>query len=190
MEHFEEVVSRAGGADESAPQGYEDAQGRWRHPHKLMIVEVHAGWCRVCKGLQPKLLKLIRKHPEVLCCKINKTENEVYFGPHASSPPRVSQKRFRACCCRMSGWVQASNAALGFHDSLRQRIINPPWYHHSARTVSCRDDQPYYYCLFDAGYFTLIVYINSITHVCSRELTVFIRCLKSRVSDAAIALPP
>ncbi|CAM9283176.1 unnamed protein product, partial [Sphacelaria rigidula] len=76
MEHFEEVVSRAGGADESAPQGYEDALGRWRHPHKLMMVEVHAGWCRVCKGLQPKLLKLMKQHPEVLCCKINKTDNE------------------------------------------------------------------------------------------------------------------
>lgn len=41
-----------------------------------MMVQVHAGWCRVCKGLQPKLLKLIAKHPEVLCCKINKTHNE------------------------------------------------------------------------------------------------------------------
>lgn len=73
-EHFDDVVSRAAGADEH--EGYEDAQGNWRVPHKLMMVQVHAGWCRVCKGLQPKLLKLIAKHPEVLCCKINKTHNE------------------------------------------------------------------------------------------------------------------
>lgn len=74
-EHFEDVVSRAAGADEH--EGYEDAQGNWRLPHKLMMVQIHAGWCRVCKGLQPKLLKLITKHPEVLCCKINKTHHEV-----------------------------------------------------------------------------------------------------------------
>lgn len=73
-EHFDDVVSRAAGADDH--EGYEDAQGNWRVPHKLMMVQVHAGWCRVCKGLQPKLLKLIIKHPEVLCCKINKTQNE------------------------------------------------------------------------------------------------------------------
>lgn len=77
LEHFEDVLSRAGGADESAPDGYQDALGRWRHPHKLMVVEVYAGWCRVCKGLQPKILKLMKQHPEVLCCKINKTANEV-----------------------------------------------------------------------------------------------------------------
>ena len=73
-EHFDDVVSRAAGADDH--EGYEDAQGNWRVPHKLMMVQVHAGWCRVCKGLQPKLLKLIIRHPEVLCCKINKTHNE------------------------------------------------------------------------------------------------------------------
>ncbi|CAM9606385.1 unnamed protein product [Ectocarpus sp. 8 AP-2014] len=73
-EHFEDVVSRAAGADEH--EGYEDAQGNWRVPHKLMMVQIHAGWCRVCKGLQPKLLKLITKHPEVLCCKINKAHHE------------------------------------------------------------------------------------------------------------------
>lgn len=76
-EHFDDVVSRAAGADEASSGGYEDAQGNWRVPHKLLMVEVHAGWCRVCKGLQPKLLKLITKHPEVICCKINKTQNEV-----------------------------------------------------------------------------------------------------------------
>lgn len=73
-EHFDDVVSRAAGAD--GHEGYHDAQGNWRIPHKLMMVEVHAGWCRVCKGLQPKLLKLVARHPEVLCCKINKTQNE------------------------------------------------------------------------------------------------------------------
>lgn len=78
-EHFDDVVSRAAGADDH--EGYEDAQGNWRVPHKLMMVQVHAGWCRVCKGLQPKLLKLIIKHPEVLCCKINKTHNEASVGP-------------------------------------------------------------------------------------------------------------
>lgn len=75
-EHFQDVVSRAGGASEASPDGYEDAQGKWRHPHKLMVVEIHAGWCRACKGLQPKLLKLTKQHPEVLFCKINKTNNE------------------------------------------------------------------------------------------------------------------
>lgn len=73
-DHFDDVVSRAAGADEH--EGYEDAQGNWRIPHKLMMVQVHAGWCRVCKGLQPKLLKLVTRHPEVLCCKINKTHHE------------------------------------------------------------------------------------------------------------------
>lgn len=76
-EHFEDVVARAAGADETLSEGYEDANGAWRTPHKLLMVEIHAGWCRVCKGLQPKLLKLVKKHPEVLCCKINKTKNEV-----------------------------------------------------------------------------------------------------------------
>lgn len=75
-EHFDDVVSRAAGADEASSEGYEDAQGNWRIPHKLMMVQIHAGWCRVCKGLQPKLLKLVTNHPEVLCCKINKTQNE------------------------------------------------------------------------------------------------------------------
>lgn len=74
--HFQDVVSRATGADSAAPDGYLDAKGRWRHPHKLMLVEVYADWCRACKGLQPKLLKYIKNHPEVLCCKINKTKNE------------------------------------------------------------------------------------------------------------------
>lgn len=78
------MVSRAAGADEH--EGYEDVQGNWRVPHKLMMVQVHAGWCRVCKGLQPKLLKLITKHPEVLCCKINKTHHEV----SASHPNRLA----------------------------------------------------------------------------------------------------
>ncbi|CAM9371187.1 unnamed protein product, partial [Hapterophycus canaliculatus] len=77
-EHFDDVVSRAAGAD--GHEGYHDAQGSWRVPHKLMMVEVHAGWCRVCKGLQPKLLKLVARHPEVLCCKINKTKNEELAG--------------------------------------------------------------------------------------------------------------
>ena len=77
MDHFNDVVSRAAGADGASSDGYEDAQGNLRIPHKLLMVEIHAGWCRVCKGLQPKLLKLVTKHPEVLCCKINKTSNEV-----------------------------------------------------------------------------------------------------------------
>lgn len=77
MDHFDDVVSRAAGADEASLDGYEDAQGNLRIPHKLLMVEIHAGWCRVCKGLQPKLLKLVTQHPEVLCCKINKTRNEV-----------------------------------------------------------------------------------------------------------------
>lgn len=76
-EHFEDVVARAAGADEALSEGYDDANGTRRIPHKLLMVEIHAGWCRVCKGLQPKLLKLVKKHPEVLCCKINKTKNEV-----------------------------------------------------------------------------------------------------------------
>ena len=75
-EHFDYVVSRAAGADKAVTEGYEDAQGNLRIPHKLLMVHVHAGWCRVCKGLQPKLLKLVARHPEVLCCKINKTNHE------------------------------------------------------------------------------------------------------------------
>lgn len=71
------MVSRAAGADKAFAEGYEDAQGNWRIPHKLLMVHIHAGWCRVCKGLQPKLLKLVVRHPEVLCCKINKTNHEV-----------------------------------------------------------------------------------------------------------------
>lgn len=82
LEHFQHVVSRALGADEAAPDGYQDAQGRWRHPHKLMIVEIYADWCRACKGLQPKLLKYIKKHPDVLCCKVNKAKNEARIFLH------------------------------------------------------------------------------------------------------------
>ncbi|CAM9241929.1 unnamed protein product, partial [Ascophyllum nodosum] len=75
-EHFDDVVSRAAGGCEDCVDGYADAQGNWRIPHKLLMVEIHAGWCRVCKGLQPKLLKLVARHPEVICCKINKTHHE------------------------------------------------------------------------------------------------------------------
>lgn len=91
-DHFDDVVSRAAGAD--GHEGYHDAQGNWRVPHKLMMVEVHAGWCRVCKGLQPKLLKLVKKHPEVLCCKINKTKNEVRLDVNPICASRM-KLRFR-----------------------------------------------------------------------------------------------
>lgn len=88
------MVSRAAGADEH--EGYEDAQGNWRVPHKLMMVQVHAGWCRVCKGLQPRLLKLIAKHPEVLCCKINKTHHEAsVLHPNRSSLSLYSLEKGR-----------------------------------------------------------------------------------------------
>lgn len=86
------MVSRAAGADEH--EGYEDAQGNWRVPHKLMMVQVHAGWCRVCKGLQPRLLKLIAKHPEVLCCKINKTHNEASVYIRIARAAATSRKSY------------------------------------------------------------------------------------------------
>ncbi|CAM9583100.1 unnamed protein product, partial [Discosporangium mesarthrocarpum] len=74
--HFEDVISRAAGAEDDNPGGYEDAKGRWRRPHKLVVVSVYASWCRACKGLQPKLLKLMKRHPEVLCLKLNKGQHE------------------------------------------------------------------------------------------------------------------
>ncbi|CAM9597859.1 unnamed protein product [Choristocarpus tenellus] len=76
VEHFDRVISHAAGADGKDPGGYEDSQGRWRQPHKLIVVAVYADWCRACLGLKPKILKLMAQHPEVLCLKLNKGEHE------------------------------------------------------------------------------------------------------------------
>jgi hypothetical protein len=75
-EHLDRVLTTAGGA-RAGYTGYEDAQGNWRNPHKLVMVEVYANWCRACLGVTPRLLKMCAQHPEVLCCKLNKGDLEV-----------------------------------------------------------------------------------------------------------------
>ena len=75
-EHLDRVLTTAGGAV-AGYTGYEDAQGNWRNPHKLVMIEVYANWCRACLGVTPKLLKMCAQHPEVLCCKLNKGDLEV-----------------------------------------------------------------------------------------------------------------
>ncbi|CAM9817195.1 unnamed protein product [Phaeothamnion confervicola] len=72
-EHFDHIVGKAAGGD-PAHDGYVDGRGQKRQPHALIVVEVYANWCRACIGLRPKLLKLCAVHPEVLCCKINKSD--------------------------------------------------------------------------------------------------------------------
>lgn len=128
------MVSRAAGADEATAGGYEDSQGNWRIPHKLMMVEVHAGWCRVCKGLQPKLLKLIANHPEVLCCKINKTQNEVRRVSH-SQGLIFARLHIKSTQTRMDMEGKNEEALLNRHEAEKRRY---PLVYHSPRATNAQ----------------------------------------------------
>jgi hypothetical protein len=113
-EHLERVLTTAGGA-KAGYTGYEDAQGNWRNPHKLVMVEVYANWCRACLGVTPRLLKMCAQHPEVLCCKVNKGDLEVRLQfEHmlliwtATALTRLTAKLLaRICECLMRDCVSA-----------------------------------------------------------------------------------
>eukprot|EP00611_Tribonema_gayanum_P007218 TRINITY_DN1655_c0_g1_i3.p1 TRINITY_DN1655_c0_g1~~TRINITY_DN1655_c0_g1_i3.p1 ORF type:complete len:191 (+),score=17.80 TRINITY_DN1655_c0_g1_i3:54-575(+) len=75
-EHLDRILATAAQV-ENPDAGYVDHHGAQRLPHRLIMIQVHANWCRACIGVRPKLLKLCARHPEVLCCKLNKGNHEV-----------------------------------------------------------------------------------------------------------------
>jgi hypothetical protein len=72
-EHLDNVLGSAG----REGGGYVDAEGQTREPHKMVVVQVHANWCRACLGVRPRVAKLCARHPEVLLCRLNKGDHEV-----------------------------------------------------------------------------------------------------------------
>eukprot|EP00968_Pinguiococcus_pyrenoidosus_P027286 scaffold7363_cov263-Pinguiococcus_pyrenoidosus.AAC.19 len=66
QEQFDFIISHAAGADPLSPD---------QKPHKMVMLMVHATWCRKCKYLMKQYLKVAKAHPEVLCLKLNLATN-------------------------------------------------------------------------------------------------------------------
>ncbi|CAM9857850.1 unnamed protein product, partial [Chrysoparadoxa australica] len=70
-EHLEQCIRT-----NAESTGYTDGQGQERVPHQLIMLEVHASWCRACMGVTKRYLKLCAANPQVLCLKLNKGDHQ------------------------------------------------------------------------------------------------------------------
>lgn len=61
-EQFDFIIDHAAGADPID----ED-----RKPHEVVVVMMHANWCRKCKYMIKKYLEVASQNPQLLCLKIN-----------------------------------------------------------------------------------------------------------------------
>ena len=61
-EQFDFIIDHAAGADPIDKD---------RKPHEVVVVMMHANWCRKCKYMIKKYLEVAAQNPQLLCLKIN-----------------------------------------------------------------------------------------------------------------------